>query len=467
MLTASTARTALLAQWATGTTPTADTPVRLHFCAGGARAAFVVTDHGDRTRLAASAAVYTGGGAGGGLLKSGVRITQSVFRSGWPGHDYLDDPRFFHLMREAQAAGFEICPHNTSEDMRLPPDETRRNIDFYARHFSLDTWIDHFRLPTNLMQEGMKLTSPFYILDKLQAAGCRAAWSYHDRFVNPPDDQLDLLRPPAMAPYVARVIADVARLRQGRERWISARSRAASILVRLIGSGAIRDLVVLRKGPGRAGMPMWLRSLLRAPIRAARHAVRPPAAGFPVRWDAARALYWFDTARITLVNQCYTEPALARLIADNGIHIGHTYLGLESRRHFDFAFVRAGDAYRIDPRFDAFLDAVSGRIRAGEIWNPTLGEMTRFYDDLAGVRVQRAAAGGWEVENHGPRPVRGVTVRALGPCAVPGTASVVERRVGPEFWYVMDLAPGERIGLLSTVVPTTCPTIQQGVEHRD
>jgi hypothetical protein len=447
---------AVLEQWAAGSTPSPDDPVRLHFCAGGARAAFVITDHGDRTRLPISHALYTGGGGGRtGLLKSGVRITQSVFRSGWPGHDYLDDPRFFGLMREAQESGFEICPHNTSESIKLPPDDVRKNIDFYARHFSLDTWIDHYQLPSNLVESGMKRDSPYYILDKLQEAGCRAAWSYHDRFVNPPDGQLNLLTLPAVSHYVAQIAADTRRLAEGRTRWISVRSRAASILVRLIGSEAIKDLVVLRKSPRRVGIPTWLRSVVRAPWRAGRHLFQKPAGGFPVRWDASRRLFWFDTARMTFVNQGYTEAALARLVAENGIHIGHTYLGLESKRHFDFAFARSGDGYRIHERFERFLGSVGDRIRGGDIWNPTLGEMTRFYDDLRSVSLERVGRGTWELKNDGVRQVRGVTLRALRHCTFSGVPMMTARRVGDEHWYVIDLAPGERASIVDDTMQVT------------
>jgi hypothetical protein len=450
-------RNAHFAAWQHGSAPSARRRVTLHFCPDAKRCAFVMTDHGDRSSVSVTRAVYRGHSRTDhpqygkrGILAAGVRVTQGVFWSGWDGYDYLENPEFYALMKGVQESGCEVCPHNTSEQFFLPPDEVRGNIRKYAQHFGLTTWIDHYRLASNLTREGMNPRSEHHVLDLLKSLGLKAAWSYWDAFANPPGPQLNCLNPPSCWQYLARLLRDAApwrgRARASRSLTVS----LTSLVHRAIGSDAFGNLFDLAMG--LSGQPcvapgVALRQLAASVAGMLFGSSRRPPPRFPIRWDEAHGLYWFDTVRIARVSAAYDQTALEHLIGEAGFHIGHTYLGFQSPRHSDLAFSPDGDGFAVEERFQRFLDVLSAGIRQGQVWNPTIREMIGYYEALAAVRLTPEADSRWRLVNTAAAPVEGVTLRSLAPLRVAADVAVRSRQVGREYWHCLDLPPHAAVSL--------------------
>lgn len=445
-------REALLEGWQTGSAPTAANPVRLHFCPDGRRAAFVVTDHGDRSKEPIFRAVYFGHSdkthpdhGQRGFAGRGIALTQGTFWTGWDGYDYLGNPDFLALMHEAHGAGIEICPHNTSENYDLPPEETRADIDRYAEHFgAVNTWIDHNYLPSNLTVDGLKPDSPHYILPDIQRHGCRAAWSYYDAYLNPPTPSLDILAPPSTFAYLRRLASNIAkRLRGGAVDMRRTKSLATYLVQQSVGPKLIGKLVFLRN-PNRTGKQR-LAAIAAIPVEFFKFWGKRLRGDFrtrfPLRWDEKNRLYWFDTIRLIYFADSLNETALDSLIDGAGICIAHSYLGVNHPSPNARAFVPDGEGYAVAPGLDAFLALLRQRIDDGAVWNPTMAGLSGWMEQLSQVETTRTGDA-LTLTNRGPEPIKGVTFRTLDDACVTAGEAVSTRREGGEQWFVFDLAPG-------------------------
>ncbi len=456
-------RTALLDQWRTGTAPDAANPVRLHFCPEGRRAAFLATDHGDRSREPIFRAVYFGHSDKAhpdhgqrGFAGRGVVITQGTFWTGWDGYDYLGNPEFLALMREAHGAGIEICPHNTSENYDLPPEDTRADIDRYTEHFgAVNTWIDHNYLPSNLTQQGLNPDSPHYILPDIQRNGCRAAWSYYDAYLNPPTPSLDILKPPPTLAYARRLLSNIAQRVRGKAVDMRRTKSLATYLVQQTVGPTLIDKLVFLRNPNRT-RKQRISAIAAIPVEFFRFWAKRLRGDFrtrfPLRWDEKNRLYWFDTIRLVYFDDSLNQTALDQLVDGAGICIAHTYLGVNHPSPNARAFVSDGEGYAVAPGLDAFLALLRGRIDDGSVWNPTMAVMSAWMDRLAQVAVVQDS-GATTMTNKGAEPIEGVSIRALhGSCVTAGDP-VSSRDDGGEHWFVFTLAPGASVTIAAPRSP--------------
>jgi hypothetical protein len=419
----------LLQCWSQGAKPKPGRPI-LHFAPEGRRAAFVITDHGDRTKLAPVTALYMGHSDPGnrlwgrtGLIPLAIRITQATFWSGYPGYDYLDQPEFLRLMQMAFAHGAEICPHNTSENV-LQPWETVADLERFEALFGLTTFIDHAHLPSNLTRGGADPQSPYYILDRFLSLGGRAAWSYEDVVANPPSKRLDMCSPPSLR----SMVASIAKRPWGRTVF---ETRVAGVLNSLVGSWCVYHAIcALRQERGGARLAAWSKAFGSCVSHLGRR-----RSSFPFRWDKRNGVYWFDSVRVNLTNTIYSPDAIDQLIAQNGIHVGHTYLSLSSGRRRSQAIERDGDHWRISSAMSDFLQHLSARVNQGQVWNPTIRTMVEFLDQLSSVRV--GAGSNIVVQNTGSETIKGLTLRSANPLRWDCSSDLI--LVGSEYWYVLDL----------------------------
>lgn len=435
----------LFDSWRAGSAPTGGETATLHFCPEGRRAAFVITDHGDRTRARASEAVYKGHSdlshpwhGRRGLLAAGVRITQGTFWSGLPGFDYLDNPAFYALMVEAAAEGSEVCPHNTSENL-LPLGRTRADLARYAKAFGLTTFIDHGHLPTNLTKQGCDPASGHHILDAFKELGGRAAWSFDDAITNPPAGILAMLDPPGIGDFGSAVLAEASLGLRGQPHNL--RARATALLNHTVGSAAIYNLLVAAKQPARApSRSLAARMSIEEAVGHAR-SMRARRGRFPWRWDERLGLLWFDAVRVNLMSRVYRAEALDSLVTANEMHIGHTYLGFTDDKHGDIAVRPEGEHWALREDVHEFLEHLATLIRAGSVWNPTIREMSAWYLVLGEIDVvqDQPARHAVTVTNRSAEPINGVTLRSRRKLASTSTTLRRHLRVGDEHWYVLDL----------------------------
>ncbi len=326
-------------------------PLVLERWPGGARAAFVLTDHADRTDPAALRALLHGDSRGvcraegpRGLLGHGLRITKSFFSRARRGG--LDERETRELAEELRAAGSEVATHSPTAEA-----DDREAVEAAVpgwRRLGVVTWIDH-QPYTNceaISSEGWRDGGRHGVRDLLAAAGIRWVWE----------------------------AGDVAGF--GRE----------PRLENLFAVGSPGDAV-----PPVFPLPVDRRlwafasSMFQGPPRSLAAALSGEALD---RLERERGLF----VGHTYLSASPRTTARPELVA-----------GLVVREI-------GGGALELDPDFDEALGRVAERVRAGTMASLTLDEAAGRLRDLGSVQVRYRADGAAVVENLGERDLAGLTV---------------------------------------------------------
>ncbi len=161
-------------------------PVIIERWEAGAKAAFIITDHADRTDPQALRAILYGTSDKAapeygqrGFFGHGLKLTKTFFASGKRG-TLDDDPEIRALAAEILAAGSEVGSHSISarKDTRQVVEKGLASFD----PWQTVTWIDH-QPYTNceaLSNLGWNMTDPYGIEDLLVAHGYRWLWTASD-----------------------------------------------------------------------------------------------------------------------------------------------------------------------------------------------------------------------------------------------------------------------------------------------
>jgi hypothetical protein len=160
-------------------------PVVVERWPAGARAAFVLTDHADRTDAAALRAVLWGssdpraeGGVGAGIVGRGLRVTRTFFVHARQGA--LDDPDVRLLATDLAAAGSEVALHSVTPE-RDDREAVRAGLAAAAA-WRPRTWIDH-QPYTNceaVSSRGAGTEGPYGVRDLLVEGGVSWLWAAGD-----------------------------------------------------------------------------------------------------------------------------------------------------------------------------------------------------------------------------------------------------------------------------------------------
>jgi hypothetical protein len=153
-----------------------------------------------------------------------------------------------------------------------------------------------------------------------------------------------------------------------------------------------------------------------------------------------------------------SDDALARLEADRGLFVAHTYLGPAARTthsadHLGRLVVREAPGGRLvlDPALDAALARIAARVHAGRLASLAWAEAGDRLRALGEVEVVYRPDGAAEIRNRGPFPIDGLTVAIPAP---PGLDLALEGalllgreddEVRARIWF--DLPAGGRVVL--------------------
>ena len=379
----------------------------------GAEAALTVTDHPDfddedRFRLFAH-----GDGESRGWLGRGLRLTKSVFaiesdsvpRRPAPT---LERPAYRTLLDELHRDGSEIAPHGVNESGNVAPDRFRRALDAVVARYRPDTWIDHGLSLAYCYSMGGADNPDFDLLTTLRDHGMSTLWSYHDAPVNA-TASLNLLA------FDTRDLGHAVRgsLRHAADRdyLVAAHYLRTAFLSRA--TGALQHSVGKALSVGRRAY------LVRSGSLAGRHAAvwsglgaalvglfevseqGRRGDGFPERLFTRReGLEWgavvyperavpmhqvrpddqllFATQEVLHLRDAYTPAAFERLIRERGLHVGHTYL-LNTLPYVAGMFDPHGAGPRLTDEWRSALDSLEQEVAAGRLWNPTAGELAKWF----------------------------------------------------------------------------------------
>jgi hypothetical protein len=361
-------------------------PVVVERWPAGARAAFVLTDHADRTDPDALRAVLWGssdpraeGGVGAGVVGRGLRVTRTFFVHASQGA--LDDPEVRLLATDLAAAGSEVALHSVTPD-RDDRDAVRAGLAA-AAVWRPRTWIDH-QPYTNceaMSSRGAGTEGPFGVRDLLVEGGVSWLWAAGD---------VD--------------------------------GRLGSRIVNQLGGDPAEPRPAIFPLPQDARMWIFRSSMFHA------------APG-----ELAAAL---------------SDDALARLEAERGLFVAHTYLGPSSRttrspdQRARLLVVQGKDGLAIHPALDAALARVASHVDAGRLASLAWAEAGDRLRALGDVEVTYRADGAAEVHNRGADPIAALTVSlpAAGlDVAVEGAAVLGREDEGGDARIWFDLGAGEKV----------------------
>ena len=148
-----------------------------------------------------------------------------------------------------------------------------------------------------------------------------------------------------------------------------------------------------------------------------------------------------------------SDAELARLEAERGLFVAHTYLGPSARTTHSadqlarLCVVEEKGGLAIHPALDAALARVAARVRAGRLASLAWAEAGDRLRALGDLEVVYRPDGSAEVHNHGAAPVAALTVSlpAAGlEVAVEGAALLGREDDGAEARLWFDLEPGEK-----------------------
>ncbi|MGH7633972.1 MAG: hypothetical protein ACRENC_09605 [Gemmatimonadaceae bacterium] len=125
-------------------------------------------------------------------------------------------------------------------------------------------------------------------------------------------------------------------------------------------------------------------------------------------------LLLFATVEVLHTRDAYRPSALGKLIAERGLHIGHTYL-LNRLPYIAGIFSAARDgATQLDASWLDTLDTLSDEVRDGRLWNPTMGELAEWMRGVQCVSVLPVSPAAVELLNPLDRELRDFSVLLPG-----------------------------------------------------
>jgi hypothetical protein len=151
-----------------------------------------------------------------------------------------------------------------------------------------------------------------------------------------------------------------------------------------------------------------------------------------------------------------SDAELARLEAERGLFVAHTYLGPSARttrsqdQRSRLVVVEAKGGLAIHPALDAALARVASRVRAGRLASLAWAEAGDRLRALGEIEVTYGADGSAEIHNHGAETVSGLTVSvpAAGlEVSLEGAALLGREDDGADARLWFDLGAGEKATL--------------------
>jgi hypothetical protein len=422
----------------------APTPAVLGRLPFGAEAALTITDHpdfDDEERFR----VFTRGTNGSrGWAGRGLRLTKSVFavesdsvpRKPAPT---LERPAYQALLDELHGEGSEIAPHGVNESGNIGPDRFRRALAGLAQRYRPDTWIDHGLSLLYCYTMGGADNPDYDLLSRLRDHGITALWSYHDAPVNAVAS-LNLLAPDAKdlgdamrgsmrhaansnyliaahylrSAFLSRATGAVHRtvgkaLSVGRRAYLLRSGSIASRHAAALSAASVALLGLFDASGQPRGKNAPAERLFSRREGLAWGAMVYPERAVPMHQVRADDQLLFATQEVLHLRDAYTPEAFERLIDERGLHVAHTYL-LNTLPYVAGMFSPDHSEPRLAPAWLGALDSLTTEVASGRLWNPTVGELAKWFRGMQCVAVTPRSECALELSNPTGDVLRGATV---------------------------------------------------------
>ncbi|MFZ1800784.1 MAG: hypothetical protein WAU24_13040 [Chitinophagaceae bacterium] len=451
-------------------------PLQTFMYPNAKRSCFILTDHCDfdKTEKLQS---FLYGENNNGWLGRGLKITKGVFALGFGENDVkksdaLNDPAYFRLVKLLHEDGSEIVPHALKSRGQLSADAFSNAMEYMHENWKPKTWIDHGSYLQYCYSQGGKFNPDYRLIDSLKKFKYNNLWSFHDIGVDAAETlniytnkrklpfhsiglifknlftgkffiAMHFFRSIFHRNYSKNIFIDFMIYAMAGTKYIIMPSKKSETLLQKI-KVYFKNLENFKSTYVPQQLPYKEKDILQfcAPIYTEE---RRPLAQM-IDGD----LLMFMTFETTHLNDIYNRKKLNQLVAEYGLHIGHTYI-LNTLPYLNHIFKIKNEKYFLKKNWVQFLDILSGYVANNNTWNPNMGEYIHYTTSLLKVKIVYTTSDHIIITNNNTETVYGYTfvlpVLMKGELYMNGKKTVEAYKDKNYAFYCMDLLAGEEVGI--------------------
>lgn len=378
----------------------------------GTEACFIITDHCDYDQADTLQTFLNG------WLGKGLKLTKGVFalRSDYAKEGLaatLEDKDYLQLINELHNDGSEIAPHALNQSGQISKDSFDAALHSISETYNCRTWIDHGSYQKYTYSVGGG-TNEYRLTDKLKELGFTSLWSYYDAPIDAAQSLNMFSSTPVSYKQVGKNLlrGKLATAGHYLKTILERKNQGnASTLVKLM--GAVRKNLLSKTSI--KGLIKDIYTVFRYSTRQEQYYTAGELNNFsPVLYSECRQplynreendLLLFATQEVVHTKDAYTAELLNKLVAEKGLHIGHTYL-LNTLPYLNGVF---DNNKQLSKEWMVFVAALSSAVKSGIMWNPTMHEFVAYTELLVKLNISYPTLRSMRIENKSDKDINGVS----------------------------------------------------------
>lgn len=354
------------------------------------------------------------------LLKdSGVTITKGFFLNHFSKRDDgVSWQNNAEELKKWQEDGHELAYHSLSQSIKSNEESVADFLNFKPVA-NVVTWIDHgYQLYNFSLIENSKIVAKQAYFEKLESSNITTIWNYTDLGVsttgvinqlNPTHFTLNNywkgIKGASFFNKVQRFLKNIFYHHYAENKLIGYFKLVSHNFKNIIFNHKLREIPNLINNSFRVLIPV-LKIILcwnyykNKPFRFAKY----NSVVFPYIENEKRFTV-FQTIDMLDLSHSLAPKNIDLLLKEKGLFIGHTYFSVPMKYHTGRMFIEENT---IDEQVLANFNYLGNKIKNGEIWNPTLNELTVFLSKFEDILLDLDSEGKITVVNDSDLPFRTV-----------------------------------------------------------
>jgi hypothetical protein len=348
----------------------------------------------------------------------GVKVTKGFFLNDYSKRENASFETDADELTQWRTDGHELAYHSLSQSIKPTAESLEDFFSFTPPFPDLPTYIDHGYQPYNfsLFREN-KITSADYEKTLIEK-NITTLWNYVDsgtattgviNQLNSSDFTLSRFMKGnadlGFAKKISLVVKNIMFHYYSDEKIILSYKKTASGFKKVFYQKKLGGILQLVKNFVGLSIPIlkvfvnW-RSCKNQPFRLARYT--------PLLFRhiiSGREFYIFQTLEMVDFKKALDRQNIDRLIAEKGVFIAHTYFSVPMQYHAG-RLLKTQD--EVDERVAGNFRYLAGKIKSGELWNPTVNELVSFLAKFEKIILDQDSEGTIIVKNNEDIPYRKV-----------------------------------------------------------
>ncbi len=370
----------------------------------GYQSAFVLTDHCDFDtviNLKKFTGSYTDKDS---WMNSGLKITKGVFQNASHKKGFMAAtmaiPEYKTIIDELYKNGNEIAPHALNQSGQVSYEQFINSLDTLKEAYTCRSWIEHGNYLSYSYYMGGK-DNEYKLTQQLNERGYNNIWSYYDVSVSP-FSSINLFED-TMNSAVTDTKIIFKKLLKGQflfsfhifRSYFTRHNNGQKYIAFLLGifSKSRQMLMsVIKRHQVKKSLKQLLKALAGKDNKRVYTYVpftKEEINHFsPVFFSEANGslaqvqpndILMFTTQEVVHTSDIYTPAALAALVKEKGLHIGHTYI-LNQLPYINGIFTKDGS---LKKEWTVFTERLKELAATKAIWNCNMGELTAYIKTLS------------------------------------------------------------------------------------